>query len=195
MRRLREIADQRAGLFEWDPLERIGVHLVSDADELWNFFVHTLPMVLASGFVKLVVVDSIAAVLRGEFAYNDEQAMANRCDWYFGLSNMLKMYSDAFGVMFVLANQVSADMKTGLLKPALGLAWSYCVNQRFVVHFDDENAGSAGACAENCHDNKQTVCAPRRRFVIVAFSPHRVDGALRTPCVVTKSGFVGVVER
>jgi len=130
-------------------------------------------------------------VLRGEFA-NDEDAMSHRSEWYFGMSNMLKMYSDSFDVMFVLANQVSYDVKTSLLKPALGLAWSYCVNQRFVLHFEEESQNDDQVVNSDMTNASVRIRRPRRRYITVAFSPYRNDGPLPISCIVTSKGFEGV---
>jgi len=199
--RLREIADARSSLFDYDPLSRIWHTVVSDANELWNLLVERVPLILASGHVKLVVIDSIAAVLRGEFsAVDDDTANSNRSEWYFGMSNMLKIYSDSFGCVFVVANQVSCDLKTGLLKPALGLAWSYCVNQRIVLQFvahheDTENEVGNQAMAVPGPEVAAARVRPqpaRSRVLIVAFSPFRNDGVVPVSCTVNKAGFRGV---
>lgn len=58
----------------------------------------------------------------------------------FHLANCMRILSDQYGVVFVLTNQVTGDFDaarstprgTGL-RPALGLSWSHCINQRYAL--------------------------------------------------------------
>jgi DNA-repair protein XRCC3 len=194
--RLSELAGARFPdrALDFDPLDRILVHVVSEAEELWKLLVDTLPLILQRGHVRVVVIDSIAAVFRGEFA-NDAEGMVNRNSWYFGLSGILKSLSTRYQVMFAVANQVSMDPESGRPKPALGLVWSHCVNQRYLLEFAE--APSADHASERprpqCQGEQAGVrrFAPRKRSLTVLFSPFRADGLVAS-CVVAKQGLVGI---
>ena len=113
--------------------------------------------------IGLLVVDSIAAVFRGEFHLSE---MADRSDTLFSFGRKLKALSDRFHIAVVCINQVGSlslqqcDLRaacaqvsclhvhpqvsahitlesslfaTSKLKPALGLSWSTCVNTRLML--------------------------------------------------------------
>ena len=110
---------------------------------------------------KLVAVDSIAALFRG--VYRDG-VLRVRKDWFFSLSAMMRQLGADYGVPFVITNQVSGAMEPSsstldvngrLVRPALGIAWSNCVNARIVL-LNNESRDSHGR---------------RRRTMVVAFSP------------------------
>ncbi|KAL3664736.1 hypothetical protein V7S43_010484 [Phytophthora oleae] len=75
----------------------------------------------------------------------------------FHLANCMRILSDQYGVVFVVTNQVTGDFNprsaaTGNgMRPALGLSWSHCVNQRLVITRHTDSV---------------------RRQLAVAFSPH-----------------------
>ena len=154
---------------------------VSDAESLWYTICEKLPRLLAAGHIKLIIVDSIAAVFRGEFSGQD--GMIDRNSWYFGLSSMMQRLSHQFNCMFVIANQVSTDPATGRLKPALGLSWSACINQRFFIQFSEQPA-----TIYNCKVDVLTP-SPRFRELSVSFSPSIACGFVSHECIVSKRGF------
>lgn len=58
----------------------------------------------------------------------------------FYLANCMRILSAQYRVVFVLTNQVTGDFRDDPLglagaqafKPALGLSWANCINQRYV---------------------------------------------------------------
>lgn len=149
---------------------------ISDSDSLWVALRERLPAALENNrSIRLVIIDSITSVFRGEFLDRSHKTMMERNDWFFGLSGFMKQMHDAFGCMFVLANQVTTDLAVGKTKPALGLVWSHCVNQRFVLEFV-HGAGAGEAAAQ------------RRRSLSVEFSPSLPCGLVTDRLVVGSFG-------
>ena len=145
-------------------LERVLVLEVGEAHELWDAMHTRVPLVLRSGAVRLVVVDSIAAPFRGEFGAGS--APGDRTAWLFGLAAQMHRLSDEHDALFLVANQVSFDPGLNRLKPALGLAWSTCVTERLVLEFAEPEAAELGA--------------GRLRALHVSFSNWRLDGHVAT---------------
>ena len=110
-----------------------------------SFQVNRIPILLRERNVKLVVIDSIAAIIRSDFEHN-KQGMVTRSQVLFKLAAYIKQYSELFHVPFLISNQVSnifgssdqqplalrrdPSAQGGTLMPALGLVWANCVNTR-----------------------------------------------------------------
>ncbi|KAH9249724.1 hypothetical protein BASA81_012520 [Batrachochytrium salamandrivorans] len=151
---------------------------ISDSDSLWVALRERLPAALENNrAIRLVIIDSITSVFRGEFLDRSHKTMMERNDWFFGLSGYMKQMHDAFGCMFVLANQVTTDLAVGKTKPALGLVWSHCVNQRFMLEFAQQEHG------EETGQQQQ-----RRRSLGVEFSPNLPCGLVTDRLVVGSFG-------
>ena len=93
-------------------------------------------LLLFSG-VRLVVIDSIAALFRAEFSVEES---ALRAHVLFDVARSLKQLAHEHSAAVVCINQVSDRIVQEALTyarkrfiPALGLAWSSCVNTRFFV--------------------------------------------------------------
>ena len=144
------------------------IYVIDRVESLQEFFdvidvtVRNLLEHAGDGQHKLVAVDSIAALFRGEFT--EMASLRVRKDWFFSLSAMMRQLGADYGVPFVITNQVSGAMEPSsstldvngrLVRPALGIAWSNCVNARIVL-LNNESRDSHGR---------------RRRTMVVAFSP------------------------
>jgi RecA/RadA recombinase len=140
-------------------LDYIFAYEMIEPQQLWEFIMNTLPLILATRVAKLVVIDSITAPLRGEF-----ERVENRMDWFFGLASAMKRLSDEYNVLFIVSNQMSWDPVYNMLKPALGLAWTTCVNERLLLEFEQQH-----------HQQQQQ---PRKRILSISFSPRLLDGKL-----------------
>ena len=99
---------------------------------------------------------------------------------------MMRQLSADYGVPFVVTNQVSGAMEPSastidvdgrLIKPALGIAWSNCVNTRLLLLNHDSRDGQRR----------------RRRTMVIAFSP---SSPAQRSCAYTvdASGIVGLSE-
>ncbi|KAL4146295.1 hypothetical protein KRP22_013965 [Phytophthora ramorum] len=136
-----------------DFLDSIFVEQLYTVDDLLDLLQARLPALLAEQNTKLVVLDSVAAVFRLESTSSVKEA-AERSRTMFHLANCMRILSDQYGVVFVVTNQVTSDFDArsgNALRPALGLSWSHCVNQRLMI---------------------TRVKDSTRRSLAVAFSPH-----------------------
>jgi DNA-repair protein XRCC3 len=100
---------------------------------------YRLPSLLATGRVKLMVIDSIAALFRSEYGV---QQVVQRAQVLQACGSRLQHLSETYGVAVVCVNQVTAAMGSGResttgVRPALGLAWASLVGTRIMLHRDE----------------------------------------------------------
>ncbi|XP_055995300.1 DNA repair protein XRCC3-like isoform X2 [Ostrea edulis] len=103
--------------------DNIFIEHVADLESL-NACIHQkLPHLLSSGGVKLVIVDSVAAVFRCDYELKD---MYKRSKHMASLAASLQKLSSKYCLPVVCVNQVTDSMQTLHRRqiPALGLAWS-----------------------------------------------------------------------
>lgn len=112
----------------------------------------TIPEMCQKNKLKIIVIDSIAGLLRYEFKVSDSKEMMERSRILFLLAEQLKKLADIYNIAVICINHVSKNK----VSPALGLVWATCINQRFLLErklvrnlqyfnetslsFDDENA-------------------------------------------------------
>lgn len=109
--------------------------------------------------VRLIVLDSVANIFRDLGDTPGVSELAERADLLFKISKILKSYADEYKLAVVIINQVTdvigmegvnhVGPEAGRLvssgrrvAPALGLAWSHCVNTRLFAS-RSEGGGSA----------------------------------------------------
>ncbi|KAF2351947.1 Transposase type 1 [Trinorchestia longiramus] len=138
--RLRQITESVAGPLQHDAIaSRMFVQHVEDLGALVTCVEHQLPAVVAKHQLQVVVVDSVAAPLRGaeQLRWTDRQTTLNR------LGYGLRRLAAASSCLVLAINQVSARIERkadlyGLgaeceVLPALGLAWSNLVTSRLLL--------------------------------------------------------------
>ena len=107
------------------------VERIDNLDGLLHFILYQLEVAIQRKDLGLIVIDSIAALFRGEFGAAQSVA---RADALFTLARKLKQLAHVYDLLIVCVNQVAAAFaatgNTQQLVPALGLAWSNCVNTR-----------------------------------------------------------------
>ncbi|TYZ57865.1 hypothetical protein PybrP1_011850 [[Pythium] brassicae (nom. inval.)] len=121
-------------------LDGIFVEQLYESDELLDLLQSRLPALLEEQNTKLVVIDSIAALFRQEATASVKEA-SRRSRLMFHMANCIRILSAQYGVVFVVSNQVTGNfaaapaeaLQGSAFKPALGLSWSNCVNQRLMV--------------------------------------------------------------
>lgn len=153
--------------------------------------------------VRLVVIDSIAALFRSEFD-NTPFDLKRRSSLFFKISGKLKLLAKRFELAVVVTNQVVDFMgengslnglRIGNLRslyssgrrvcPALGLAWANCVNSRLFLSRNEEVVGE---------ENSSANVGQTRRRICVVFAPHWPESS--TEFVIRRDGVFGVgVER
>ena len=120
--------------------DNIFIEHASDLDDLWALVSDRLPLLLKQGDVKLLVIDSIAALFRVEF---DQNELAKRAQMLAKFGSQLHKLSHKYGVCIICVNQVtdcfdgqgSNEEAFGIRKvlPALGMTWSYHVTTRLLL--------------------------------------------------------------
>ncbi|GAB2224939.1 hypothetical protein Droror1_Dr00005720 [Drosera rotundifolia] len=188
-----------AGIFppEYDPLGRIFVGKIESADELVDVLLKLDSVIegvrVGKWPIKLIVVDSIAALFRGEYE-NKGGEMRKRAALFFRISGRLRSLAERYGIVVVVTNQVvdlveggdgrgSGGVRVGneevlvslgrRVCPALGLSWANCVNVRLFlskseVSVDDKKEG--GFVDEDGGGRFIRRCTRRRIHVV--FAPH-----------------------
>eukprot|EP00128_Syssomonas_multiformis_P018273 Colp12_sorted_trinity150504_noHs@24688 len=114
--------------------DNIFVEHVGSVEEYWEVIDNKLPILLRSHAVRLLVLDSIAGMVRSEY---ETERMAERAAVLFKIGAKLKELSDDFHMAVVCLNQVTDlitdnDWERSVI-PALGLAWSNIVNTRLLL--------------------------------------------------------------
>lgn len=93
--------------------------------------------------MKLLIIDSLAGMVRHEYNTQRPDQARDRTSYLFNIAQQLKWLSDTFNIGVIVVNQVtgvgfadqsiSPDMRRMSCIPALGLAWSTCVNTRYMI--------------------------------------------------------------
>lgn len=198
-RRLHQLAFSHQALI--NPLDNILIHPVHSADHLLDLLSRIDPVLVRpppqTRFpVKLIVIDSIAALFRSEFE-NNPRDLKRRSNLFFKISSKLKAQARRFGLAVVITNQVTDDVNSsdGLrignprflyssgrrVCAALGLSWANCVNTRLFLSRNEERVGG---------DDDDIDSTRTRRFVSVVFAPHLPDSTCEF--VVLREGVFGV---
>ncbi|KAK6944563.1 LOW QUALITY PROTEIN: DNA recombination and repair protein Rad51-like, C-terminal [Dillenia turbinata] len=211
LRRLRQLANSFKSSYSnvfasssFDPCGLIFVHAVHTADQLFDLLLK-LDSVLENppteSPVKLIVIDSIAALFRSEFE-NNSGDLKRRSSLFFKIAGKLKLQAERFGLAVVITNQVvdvvtSSEGINGLrignlenlyssgrrVYPALGPSWAHCVNSRLFVSRDEE------ILADHVRSGEY-VCRQTRRQLHVLFAPHLPVSSCSF--MITRDGVVGV---
>ncbi|RDX80062.1 DNA repair protein XRCC3-like protein, partial [Mucuna pruriens] len=140
-----------------DPCDRVFLRAVHSAHQLVNVIATIETFLLHSRSrwrpVRLLVIDSIAALFRSDFE-NTGSDLRRRSSLFFRISGGLRRLAKRFGLAVVVTNQVvdfmgDADVRIGNFAnglyssgrrvcPALGLAWAHCVNSRLFLSRDED---------------------------------------------------------
>ncbi|XP_007518411.2 DNA repair protein XRCC3 isoform X4 [Erinaceus europaeus] len=146
--------------------DQIFIEHVADVDALLACVGRKVPLLLSRGLARLVVLDSVAAPFRCEFA---SEAAATRAQHLRSLGAALRRLSCAFRSPVLCVNQVTeavegqgampgaAGPRDERLCPALGLAWADQLLMRLMVHRRPEGEAGPG---------------PPGRTLRVVFAPH-----------------------
>ncbi|XP_055496590.1 DNA repair protein XRCC3 isoform X4 [Leucoraja erinacea] len=176
----------------------IFIEHVADVESFNHCLSKRIPILLSRGLIRLVVIDSIAALVRCEFGAADSIVKA-KCLQKFG--TMLHHLSHRFCSPIICVNQVTgavsdshlAHSELGLLDrrvlPALGLTWSNQLLMRLMVcrtHICIEGKLPEG---EVCASTTGTVI---RRMEII-FAPHLPQSFCNY--IINEQGVRGMKER
>lgn len=166
-------------------LENVLIERVRNSDELQVLVKDRLGAIIAQNSVRLVVLDSIAGLLRNEFVGKGQSIARARV--LQDLGQAMKALSDVFGTSFVVTNQVTADAanlsgtRYGLMAqdhmPAMGLSWSECVGTSLLL----TRSGARGAQAAR---RARLLFSPTMPAASAPFAIERagVRAPLEEPC-------------
>ncbi|XP_010483255.1 PREDICTED: DNA repair protein XRCC3 homolog isoform X1 [Camelina sativa] len=192
-----------------NPCDHVFVQNVHSVDHLFDIMPRIDGFIKNSGNrlpLKLIVLDSVAALFRSEFD-NTPSDLKKRSSMFFKLSGKLKQLANKFGLAVVITNQVTdlvetsdglSGLRIGNLRflcssgrrvvPALGLAWSNCVNSRFFISRSDETIWKERS--ENDESGSSYVSRRAQRRFDIVFSPYLPV----TSCefMITREGICGV---
>ncbi|NWU46061.1 XRCC3 protein, partial [Hylia prasina] len=166
-KRLQQLIDQQHKLRADVPAEiiqkiRFGnsifVEQAADLDTFQQCITRRLSLLLARGMVRLVVIDSIAALFRCEFG-PAQAALKARYLQTFGAQ--LHSLSTKFRTPIMCINQVWVEGSR--VTPALGITWSNQLLMRLMVSRVSLPRHSAGVASH---------CAGSMRTLSVIFAPH-----------------------
>eukprot|EP01098_Paradermamoeba_levis_P012104 TRINITY_DN5230_c0_g1_i3.p1 TRINITY_DN5230_c0_g1~~TRINITY_DN5230_c0_g1_i3.p1 ORF type:complete len:262 (+),score=83.24 TRINITY_DN5230_c0_g1_i3:485-1270(+) len=111
-----------------------------EVEQLWQIITSKLPIFFNKNKkLRLVVIDSIAALFRADFAF-EEAHEKSKVLWK--IASQLKFLADVHNAIIVVTNQVSDNLdsiQNSFSKerqkkiPCLGLSWSNCVNLRVMI--------------------------------------------------------------
>ncbi|KAK4369020.1 hypothetical protein RND71_012812 [Anisodus tanguticus] len=185
LRRLHQLSSSFPTLH--NPSDKILTHPLHSAHHLFDVLSQLDSLLLSrqltsSPPIKLIVIDSIAALFRYEFE-NNARDLKQRSGLFFKISSKLKEQARRFGLAVVVINQVvdvmddsdglrignSACLYTSERKvsAALGLSWANCVNTRLFLSRNEERV--AQEVGDDCFTTQT------RRFIRVIFAPHLPD--------------------
>jgi len=155
----------------------IFIEHVVDIDDLWTLINARIESLLENSSIKLIIIDSVAALFRAEFEYQD---MAERAKLLAKLGQRLHALSFKYKLCIVTVNQVS-DVFDGTssivnmdgtrnVAPTLGFTWSYVVNTRLMLartKWTVENSNKIKMAS-----NKVANIQSNIRKLKILFSPH-----------------------
>nr|XP_056720863.1 DNA repair protein RAD51 homolog 4 [Euleptes europaea] len=128
-----------------EALQRVQVARVFDAykllDALHKFRSSVAQEVVsASAPVKILVVDSVSAVIYPLLGSRQPDGMALMMH----VARELKTLAKELGVAVLVTNHVTRDASSGQTKPALGRSWSFVPNTRVLLESGKESGGETG---------------------------------------------------
>ncbi|XP_064938928.1 DNA repair protein XRCC3 homolog isoform X1 [Musa acuminata AAA Group] len=181
-----------------DPLDHIFVAAAHSPDDLLSLLAAVDGLLARPPThlpVRLIVVDSIAALFRSDFD-NNPKDLKKRSFLFFKIAAKLKEQARRFGSVVVVTNQVvdvvgSEEGANGQrvgnyaslwssgrrVCPALGLSWANCVNTRLFLSRKDDVADDAGS-------------SRTRRWMQVVFAPHLPEASCEF--VIVREGVSGI---
>jgi hypothetical protein len=174
----------------YDYLTRIFLRWICNTEELMELLQVRLPKLLGEHSTSVVIIDGISNLFRiqetEEDVYGntrtDNSSMwhQQRAITFFQISNLCKLLSTQFQSPFVIINQATTRIienddgnttntnrttatRTTKLEPALGLAWSQCVNSTFFVTRKEQQETLSSLTSSSSR---------RRRLVQCLKAPH-----------------------
>lgn len=200
--RLRQLArayEKKYEISEESFLDSVLTLKVNNVEEQLQVVLKDLDQLVPSRNLKLVIIDSIAGLMRTDFSNNIKQDRIDKYEATFLLGQKMKKLSSKYNVPFLVANQVSADFSQGgasaargqtANKAALGLTWAACVTARYMLSKREQgsflgpgldwgngnqnpNAQASLATVDQLKKSyPQQPLKGTKRFISLKFAPH-----------------------
>jgi RecA/RadA recombinase len=95
-----------------DITDRIKITKVKDHEQFYNVIVETLPNVCRLyGNIRCIIIDSIAALFRGELEFQSREGLQKRTQFLFSVANQLKILADLHNAAVIVVNQVTTIIR------------------------------------------------------------------------------------
>jgi DNA-repair protein XRCC3 len=154
-------------------LNNIHIEMCLNTENVLETISSRLPEMCQKLGVTLIIVDSLAGAIRCEYDIKSSKEMKDRTSKLFCFSSNLKRLADSYKVAIVVVNQVTGggftdkqekqnalhnnnnnffDMNKSTI-PALGLAWSHCINTRIMLRKDENTVRSILAMSDTEKEN------------------------------------------
>ncbi|KAK3708248.1 hypothetical protein RRG08_023651 [Elysia crispata] len=161
--------------------DNIFIEHVGDFESLDVCVERRLPTLLARGLVKLVVIDSVAALFRCHYTAAQVMERARHLSQF---ASVLHQLAKQHRIPVVCVNQVSASMGRAAgpsVTPALGLTWANQITCRIMM-----KRLSSSLCCEDPQSTHQkpgesssSLNLPTYRVLSVVFAPHLAPANLK----------------
>eukprot|EP01035_Chromulina_nebulosa_P017137 gene17137-22651_t len=174
-------------------LSHIYIENCYNSDNFLENLTSSLPELVQRRNVGLVIVDSIAGIVRSEYDTSNKENMIHRSNILFRISKQLKWLADTFNLAIVVVNQVSQSISKqnqSRIKPSLGLAWSHCINARIMLSRND--VISRMEYTDESSDNTTTRCK-FVRYLSLEFSPYRPSSGCYFE--ISSSDLIGIISK
>jgi DNA-repair protein XRCC3 len=161
-------------------LSNVHIEKCYSSESIEETITQRLPTMCSNNNIKLVIIDSLAGIFRTEFNATIMSDAVQRTASLFKISSKLKWLADTFRVAVVVVNQVTASGFNSVLSsgtthvPALGLAWSHCINSRITLHRDTQAMRMVGTSCHADDRGVQPTCS--KRALVLEFSPRQPRG-------------------
>lgn len=124
------------GLETGDLLKRIVIEKVNTPEEIVAWSEERVRYLLRKVRGRVIVVDSVAGVWRGEEAKERAQAMARMA------AALKRAVWETGGGLVVAVNQVTMKLEEGRIAPALGRVWQECLEGRIFLRRKEGGRGA-----------------------------------------------------
>lgn len=152
--------------------DNIFIEHVADFESLDVCVERRLPALLAQGLVRLVVIDSVAALFRCHYTGKQMMERARHMSQF---ASVLHKLANEHKIPIVCVNQVSAQFDKGdpnSVTPALGLTWSNQITCRIMMSRPSNPHQNAQSATVKPDENLSCFHLPTYRVINLVFAPH-----------------------
>lgn len=173
-------------------MDNVYIEHSADVDDLWKCISQKIPFLLRSGKVKLVIIDSLAAVFRSSLVEVD---LVKRARQLSSVGALLSRLSNDFRIPIVVVNQVSDIVESNSFSsterrmPSLGIVWGNQVTMRLMLSRTSECVTLEYNLDNSAAEENKTLYSANVRCLQVIFAPHLPNTTCRF--IITQGGLQG----